>query len=114
MLRIITSRVVLALLGIAFLLLNPAGICAGNFTSDSPSHPCCPKPAAMAKAPCVCIDRQSEVETIPTLETQAQVEAATVVSPASNLTLPVHEFRAFQPSLLPAQDRVVSLHQILV
>src|SRR3954452_25516048 len=73
--RIATARLVLALLGIAVLLLNPAGACAGTPGAKSASHPCCPK-ATADKASCVCLDRQPAAPTLPPLADQLQLEIA--------------------------------------
>jgi hypothetical protein len=111
------SRIILAILGIAFLLLNPAGICAGTPGSQSPSHPCCPKPStpvAPASSSCVCIDRQPAAPTLPSLADNGPV--VTVASAAVvELDLPaVAEFATFDLPLGSPQDLSVSFHQLLL
>jgi hypothetical protein len=109
--RIATTRFLLAVLAIAILLWNPAGVCAGTVGVSSPSHPCCPKPT-VEKASCICIDRQSDPPTVPSLTLQADAElpvTAPALQPASGA-----EANAEPAPVLPIQDRVVILHQILV
>jgi hypothetical protein len=109
--RIATARVLLAVLAVAILLLNPAGVCAGTVGAASPSHPCCPKPA-VEKAACICIDRQSDPPTVPSLTPQADAELL-VTSPTLQQATAV-ESNAEPALALPAQDRIITLHQILV
>jgi len=108
------SRIVWAILGIAFLLLNPAGICAGTPGSSSPSHPCCPKPAGTATSSCVCIDRQPAAPVLPSLADNGPAMAAAPAA-AVELDMPaVAEFAAFDLPVGPPQDLSVSFHQLLL
>src|SRR3954453_10783629 len=73
-------HVSLALLSILFLILNPAGFCAGSPMAKSPSHPCCPSGSGsqhqdMAKASCVCIDRQPTAPSVPANDAGDQISA---------------------------------------
>jgi len=109
--RIVTTRFLLAVLAISILLFNPAGVCAGMMGATSPSHPCCPKPAA-EKSPCICIDRQSAPPTVPSLTLDAHAELP-AIAPTLQLAAAA-ETSAETAPVLPIQDRVVALHQILV
>ena len=112
------SRLVLALLGIAFLLLNPAGVCAGTPGAQSPSHPCCPKPAAPdapVTSSCVCIDRQPAAPVLPSLSDSGIVaEIAPDATTAVAIALPEREFAAFEMPVGNPQDLSVSFHQLLL
>src|ERR1044072_5027636 len=59
----------LAIITVAFLLLNPIGACASMSASSTPAHPCCPeKPAAPADcrtAACVCAVTPQVPVTVP-------------------------------------------------
>jgi hypothetical protein len=66
-------KLVLALVGIVFLLANPAGVCAGTPSAQSPSHPWCPThrgpaPHGSSKSACVCLDRQPAAPILPQLD----------------------------------------------
>lgn len=114
--RIATVRMLLAILGIVFLLANPAGICAGTMGSQSPSHPCCPKPAGdLAKAPCVCIDRQPAAPVLPSLTEQASADAV-APAPALVAALPVYapEIADFEAPSPGPHSILVSIHQFLL
>src|SRR5689334_19797036 len=57
------TKIMLAIISIAFLLFNPAGICAGPAGPQAAAHPCCPKTACPSPQGstvlCVCVDRQA-------------------------------------------------------
>jgi hypothetical protein len=107
------SRIVWAIVAIAILLVNPAGICAGTPGASSPSHPCCPKPAATPTSSCVCIDRQPAAPVLPSLADSGPV--LTVAPAAVELDAPaVAEFAAFDLPAGPPQDLSVSFHQLLL
>ncbi len=113
------SKVALVLLSIALLLVNPAGICAGNAMAQSPSHPCCPKAPtphqdSSDKSNCVCIDRQPAPPTLPPVTAEGQFLTAPPVSAgiAPELT-PV----AVDPTglaLFYPHDRCLQFHQLLL
>jgi hypothetical protein len=114
--RIATVRVVLAILGVFFLLANPAGICAGTPSAQSPSHPCCPTQSTdTADAPCICIDRQPAAPTVPSLSDQAQFDA---VEPDAVLTVeipvPPTESCVHQAAALAPDAILLSIHQLLL
>lgn len=114
-----TYRVVLAVLGILFLLLNPAGICAGTPGTQSPSHPCCPKPSGPAQAPatssCVCIDRQPAAPSLPSLSDSGPVAPVVAeMGPVVHAALPPGEFAELSGPVGPPQDISVSFHQLLL
>lgn len=118
--RIGKSRIVLALVAIAFLLFNPAGICAGTPSSQSPSHPCCPStpaPGHQAPAPssCVCIDRQPAAPSLPSLTDEGPV-AAIAPDQAALLYMdgPAGEDAAWDTAVPLPQDRLVQFHQLLL
>jgi hypothetical protein len=109
---------VLAVLGVVFLLLNPAGICAGAgiASTESPSHPCCPKPpAGKADSPCICIDRQPAAPTVPSLTDQTPF-AAIEPSPAVTAAIPVQtpEFCAFEVPAPAPHAILLSTRQLLL
>jgi hypothetical protein len=112
-----TVRIVLAILGVCFLLLNPAGICAGAgiASSQSPSHPCCPKPAAdTTDSPCICIDRQPAAPTVPSLSEQSSL---TAIEPGAALAdAPASAPEAFvnEAPPLPPHAILLSIHQLLL
>lgn len=116
--RIAAVRVLLALLGIVFLLANPAGLCAGMSGAQGPSssHPCCPKPAAdLADSPCLCIDRQPAAPTLPGPAEQAPLA---VLEPIPDLAA---EIPAQSPETCLSEDVpfapqaiILSIHQLLL
>jgi hypothetical protein len=113
-----TARIVLAILGVCFLLLNPAGICAGAgvASAESPSHPCCPKPAAdSTDSPCICIDRQPAAPTVPSLSAQSWFPAAAVV-PALAVDAPSLAPESFVDEAPPLSRHAIllSIHQLLL
>jgi hypothetical protein len=112
------TRFWLALLGVVFLLANPAGICAGTPGIQSPSHPCCPAPTTPQHTPatssCVCIDRPSTAPSLPSLADQGPV--VDIAPEASTLAVVVPE-RDFVQSDTPVavpQDLSVSFCQLLL
>src|SRR3954470_3106013 len=111
--RIATARLVLALLGIAILLLNPAGACAGTPGANSASHPCCPKPSA-EKASCVCLDRQPAAPTLPALADQPQLDIAAAPPVMAYSAIPSPE-RTVDPAVALSPDAILlSIHQLLL
>jgi hypothetical protein len=114
--RIASIRFVLAVLGIAVLLVNPAGVCAGTIGAASPSHPCCPKPSAdVSKAPCICIDRQPAAPTVPAPGEQVQAAAvAPVASLAADRPVDLPEFRAVDDPSPAPHAIILSNHQLLL
>ena len=112
MLRIATVRNVLAILGVCFLLLSPAGICAGAgiATEQSPSHPCCPKPPAdTADSPCLCIDREPAAPTTASVSVIAPAPAPVTEPPA-----PAPEFVAVEIAPAATHTILLSIHQLLL
>src|ERR1700757_1207540 len=65
------KRLLLALLGIALLVLSPGCVCAGVSPVQAQSHPCCPSPSPQhhgnVSAACICIDRQPAAPALPPL-----------------------------------------------
>ena len=104
------SRWLLALLGVAFLLFNPAGFCTDDMTPKG-GHPCCPKAPASVKSACLCIDRQPAAPTV-----VAPVENASVVVATPDRPLPVAELVDSSPAAAQYSppDRFLAFHQILV
>jgi hypothetical protein len=112
------NKLVWGLLGIALLLLNPAGVCAGTSSAPGPLHPCCPAPPTQhhgsRTGTCVCIDRQPSAPALPSLDNgHYTAVAATEASPrlitvATEIT-PVFDRAKFTP-----QARFLTFHQILV
>jgi hypothetical protein len=113
-----TVRIVLAILGVCFLLLNPAGICAGAgiASAQSPSHPCCPKPAAdTTNSPCICIDRQPAAPTVPSLSEQSLFSAIEPVPALAADSLAVSPEASVDEGPSPAPHAILlSLHQLLL
>jgi hypothetical protein len=111
-------RLVLAILGVVALLLNPAGICAGTMTgmSPSPSHPCCPKSAPDGStSPCVCIDRQPEAPSAPSLSHLAHFDAALPSPAAMSVTDVAHfEYRVRDHVPQSLDGLFLSIHQLLL
>jgi hypothetical protein len=110
----------LALLSILFLVINPAGFCAGSPMAKSPSHPCCPSGPApqqhdLAKTSCVCIDRQPTAPSLPANDAGGSVVA---VSPDSSPQLAAGVVSAAQRVaervIFPPNDRYLQFHQLLV
>jgi hypothetical protein len=114
--RIATVRVLLAILGVLFLVANPAGMCAGTPTAQSPSHPCCPtRSGDAADAPCICIDRQPAAPTVPSLSGQAQSDTvATAPVLAAEIPAPAIESRVDDAAPPTAYDLILSIHQLLL
>jgi hypothetical protein len=118
MTRNATIRVLLAILGVVFLLANPAGACAGVMAGQAapPSHPCCPKPSAsLAKSSCICIDRQPAAPTVPALGEAAEV-AVVAAAPALGAEIPVEavEFLASEDVSPEPHAILLSIHQLLL
>ena len=108
------SKLVLALLGIVFLLSNPAGVCAGTPATHAPSHPCCPRPSSDSGS-CVCIDRQPAAPVLPSLADAGLYAPVAVSAATASLNLQSCE-KAEPPDRVPlaSEDRFITLHQILV
>ena len=117
MLRNATTKIILALLSVVFLLVNPAGICAGSGMAKSPTHPCCPTSPThdSAKSSCVCIDRQPAPPSVPSNDTGERIAVATAdLTPRVTADEARPESRAFVDVGPPSQDRCVQFHQLLV
>ena len=105
------SKFWLAALSVLFLLLNPAGFCAGNMDGQSNGHPCCPKAPATAKAGCQCIEYQVASPTV-----SVPAETGTVLAVSFELPAPVigrANLVVDSPPYSPP-DRTIAFHQILV
>ena len=114
--RIAKVRVLLAILGIVFLLANPAGICAGTPTAQAPTHPCCPKPTSEApQAPCICIDRQPAAPTLPSI---GELTQAAVIAPvpvlAAEVPAQAPEFIVEEATAPAPHAILLSIHQLLL
>ncbi len=99
-------KFVLAAFSIILLLANPAGFCAGNMTSTSGGHPCCPK-APVAKSSCLCIDRQPDAPAMIVVADQVPLVATYVAPPAMCVDAPVVSDET-------PPDRAVTFHQLLI
>src|SRR4051794_17637410 len=113
------TKIAWALLGIALLLVNPAGVCAGTPGAQSPSHPCCPKGPApqhhsSGTAACVCIDRQPAAPAVPVLADNGPVAAVAVEAALHVTEQPRNEFRSSESFFSPPHDRFVDFHQLLL
>jgi hypothetical protein len=113
--RIATVQVLLAILGIVFLLANPAGICAGTAAVGA-SHPCCPKPSGDAvKSPCVCIDRQPASPTLPSIGDSTQADViAPVLEATAEISITASAFAFEDPAPRAPQTIILSIHQLLL
>src|SRR5579883_2279455 len=79
------SKLMIALLGIALLLWNPAGVCAGSPSGGGRSHPCCPASStrhAGSTGACVCIDRQPAAPSLPSLDDGQEALLLPHIAPA--------------------------------
>jgi len=110
MLASANSKLLLALLGIAILLFNPAGFCTDDMSAKA-GHPCCPKAPVAAKSPCLCIDRHPAAPTV-----GAPAESGAIAAVMVDVPLPLllaadstSEAAVFNPP-----DRSIVFHQLLV
>jgi hypothetical protein len=104
------SKLWVALLGIAFLLFNPAGFCTDDMTASAKGHPCCPKAPATAKASCLCIDRTTVAPSVPAPAESVAPVAIAVESPLPMIELaPATDSVEFSPP-----ERFLAFHQLLV
>lgn len=111
------AKLVLAILAVAFLVLNPIGACASMSVTSPPSHPCCPKaPAATedcARPGCVCVNPTP----VPTLVPPNIDEGQVLVLPANATSKPnpvAGERQTFGLVLFAPHDRYLSYHQLLL
>src|SRR2546423_572288 len=111
------AKLVLAILAVAFLVLNPIGACASMSVTTPASHPCCPKapvsPEDCAKPGCVCVDPTP----VPTLAPSNIDEGQVLVLSAnttSKLGPVAGELHTFGLVLLAPRDRYLSNHQFLL
>jgi hypothetical protein len=116
-------KVLLAILGIVFLLANPAGICAGTPSAQPgshASHPCCPPPSGSnqhqggTSGSCVCIDRQPAAPALPALADGGLYAPAAAVAVTSPGELRCEKANAPDRIVFPAESRFITLHQLLV
>jgi hypothetical protein len=116
------SKILLALLGIVFLLVNPAGVCAGMASAPGShaSHPCCPPPAGSGQhqnsgsGGCVCIDRQPAAPVLPSLAAAGLYVPATAAAVTQSVERRTENANAPDRIVLPSENRFITLHQILV
>src|SRR5436189_268149 len=63
------TKLALAILAMAFLVLNPIGACAGMSMASTAAHPCCPKtpapPADCTSVGCACLNTPPSPATVP-------------------------------------------------
>jgi hypothetical protein len=105
----------LAILAMAFLVLNPIGACASMPLTSPPAHPCCPtSPVALddcAKPGCVCIN-PTPISIPPNSDKLVLVLPANgapeVSQPAAN------ERPAFALAFFAPADRYLKFHQLLL
>jgi len=101
---------------VAFLLLNPIGMCASISIASSPAHPCCPKapapPADCRMMGCFCattaptaITTNTEQERVLALPASAPLDAVYVVAV---------EPQTLELFLFAPHDRYLSVHQLLL
>jgi hypothetical protein len=120
MLRAAKFNITLALLSIAILIFNPAGICAGGPMAQSPSHPCCPSGSGpqhqdSLKSSCVCIDRQPAAPSLPSNSGSEQLVAVALdTTPQLRADQPGQASLAFEGIARAPQDRCLQFHQLLV
>jgi hypothetical protein len=112
------SKSVLALLGIALLVFNPAGICAGTPSAHAPSHPCCPAPPtsnhSSGTGACICIDRQPAAPALPSLHDGQDASVAATQSTADVAVSGDETVPAPNRSAFVHEARFIILHQLLV
>jgi len=110
MLAAANSKLLLALLGIAILLFNPAGFCTDDMSAKA-GHPCCPKAPVAAKSPCLCIDRHPAAPTVGAPARSGAIAAVMVDVP---LPLFVTAERTHEAAVFSPPDRSIVFHQLLV
>jgi len=117
--QIAKSKITLAILSIAFLLLNPAGICAGTAGAKSAAHPCCPKPACPhqqgpASSGCGCIDRQPVAPSAPAPAGAEQLVPPAQATPLGSAEMPGRRLRPDEFAVISPQDRFLQFRQLLL
>jgi len=112
------SKIAWALLGIALLLVNPAGVCAGTPSVHSPSHPCCPAAPAQHQGSgtgtCVCIDRQPAPPALPSLDGSYSIAVAPTDTLALLITIGTEIPSVSDRADITLENRFLTFHQILV
>jgi hypothetical protein len=117
--QIAKSKMMLAIIGIVFLLLSPAGVCSGKNVVQHPAHPCCPNPPPAQQhggtnSCCVYTARLPVTPALASLDNQKQfvesVELGTPHSVEGPGTAPVSSAAIVS---LP-QQRFITYHQLLL
>jgi hypothetical protein len=108
----------LAILTVAFLLLNPIGFCTSVSVPSTPAHPCCPEkpaPPPDCNTPaCVCADTpQAPVTVPPNADHGFALDLTLTVEPAEAL-VGVPEKLSTDPILPGSQGKYLTIHQFLV
>jgi hypothetical protein len=99
----------------AFLLANPAGICAGMSTTETPTHPCCPRTAdSGSESSCICIDRQPAAPTILSTGPVTQLAAAAPASVFVNVPIASPNFQVEEAAPAAPKTIILSIHQLLL
>lgn len=111
-------KLALALLGIALLLLNPAGFCAGNGSGRGQSHPCCPAPATQhhrsGTGGCICIDRQPTRPALPSLDNGHFTAVVATDTPEPPIVFETETAPVSSGGRFIQEARFLTFHQILV
>lgn len=116
--RIAGSKIVLAIIGIALLLLNPYGSCAATGATQPSTHPCCPKPAGSqpdnpGAGVCMCVDREPAASSVPSFGDELQPAASNaILLPA--IDLPARETCASAPAVFGTDESVLQYRQLRI
>jgi hypothetical protein len=112
---VVPVRFVLAILGVALMLLHPAGICQAS-SNMAPSHPCCPKPLPRPGAPNPCCGfliyqpGAPASSYIPPQVPGAFVEAVRLVAPLAKDHAVTDSFHPVSPP----RDALHKIHLLLI
>jgi len=114
-----TRNLGLAILTIAFLVLNPLGACVSMPSATHPGHPCCPKTAALqlacATLGCMCVNAPSLTAAAIDSVNEGLLIAAIVTSAATDVLLTPETPKSTSVSVLHSPEhRYVTFHQFLI
>jgi hypothetical protein len=112
------TKLGLAILAVAFLVLNPVGACASMSMASTSAHPCCPKapapPTDCMTVGCVCINTPQAPTIVPPNTDQGPVLALPATSALDAGILASNERPTFERIIFAPHDRYLSFHQLLL
>jgi hypothetical protein len=112
------TKLGLAILAVAFLVLNPIGACASMSVASPPAHPCCPKrpapPADCHTVGCVCINTPPAPSIVPPNTNQGPVLALPASAALDAGYLAADRRPTLERILFAPHDRYLSIHQLLL